>query len=249
MVAPSGMDVQIADISDFPLYNADERLGGGFPEPVLRVRRQLREADGILIASPEYNHSLTGVLKNAVDWLSIGVDSPMSRKPTAIMGAGGRLGTAKSQSALRTILAHKDVHVVNRPEVLIAGASNLFDDELNLVDERSSDQVRRLMFALDGQIRLDKSRARALVLGSDGFAAPLTSLLYEAGYRVTVSDDTSWAVAETKAATFSLIAADPDLVDSELLSVATDSQTAVLTLDGSANPLDLLNEIRPQFLN
>ncbi|NND03270.1 MAG: NAD(P)H-dependent oxidoreductase, partial [Acidimicrobiia bacterium] len=163
-VAPTGMTVEVVDISDVPLFNMDVRTDVGYPQPVAELRRKIQDADGLLIASPEYNHSLTGVLKNTVDWLSIGADSPLDRKPTAIMGAGGRLGTAKSQAALRIVLAHNDVAVLNRPEVLLAGAGSHFDNDLNLVDERSQNQVRRLMFALAGHIRLQQSRDQAVVL-------------------------------------------------------------------------------------
>lgn len=247
-VAPAGMTVELADIGDFPLYNSDLRDEIGMPEPVARVRRQIQQADGLLIASPEYNHSLTGVLKNAIDWLSIGLDSPITRKPTAILGTGGRLGTAKSQAALRVVLAHKDVHVVNRPEVLVAGAPSHFDEALNLVDERTGDQLRRLMFALDGQIRLDRARERAIVLTTgDEVLEHAAQLLLEAGYSVVATTDVAWAIAELKTGDLALLVVDPEVAaDEQVSALALDTDTTLLVSDGVESFFDLLDATRGQ---
>ncbi len=245
-VAPAGMTVELADIGDFPLYNADVRQEVGYPEPVARVRRRLLAADGLLIATPEYNHSVTGVLKNAIDWLSTGGDSPLNRKPTAILGAGGRLGTAKSQAALRIVLAHNDVQVLNRPEVLVANGWTHFDDDLNLTDERVAEQVRRLMFALDGQIRLHRSRPRAIVLSAnDAVLAGLARILTEAGYEVTATGDAAWAAAELKAGALALFVAAPQFAEAEPIApAAADSGTPLLITDAVDGFLDQLNSLR-----
>lgn len=240
------MTVEIAEIGDFPLFNTDLRDGSGFPEPVARVRRQLRGADGLLIATPEYNHSVTGVLKNAIDWLSTGADSPIDRKPAAMLGAGGRLGTAKSQAALRVVLAHNDVQVLNRPEVLIANAWGHFDANLNLTDPRTSEQVRRLLFALDGQIRLHRSRLRAVVLATDdAVSSGLSRLLQEAGYEVSATADAARATAELKAGSVALFVSEPPFVeDGSVKRLAEASGTDLLVTDGVAGFLDLLDAIR-----
>lgn len=240
------MHVELADISDFPLYNSDIRDEIGYPEPVARVRRQIQEADGLLIASPEYNHSLTGVLKNALDWLSTGADSPLNRKPTAILGAGGRLGTAKSQAALRIVLAHNDVQVLNRPEVLIAGGSSHFDENLNLINERTGDQVRRLMFALGGQISLHRNRAQAVVLAeAEEVLEGTARLLDEAGYEVRVTSDFDWAISRLKTGDLALCVIEPAFAeDDQITDLAVETDTTVLVADGVDDFLDLLDASR-----
>ena len=148
-VAPEGVDVEFADISDLPLYNADIEREQGLPEAVQRLRAQLSEADGVLFATPEYNYSITGAMKNAIDWASRR-PSPLDEKPAAIMGTGGRSGTARAQRHLRDILAHNDVQVVNQPEVALPGAWKLFSD--GSLDQSSRDQIRRLLEALRDRI-------------------------------------------------------------------------------------------------
>lgn len=237
------MTVEIADINNIPLLNMDVKSESGYPEPVADLRRLIQNADGLLIASPEYNHSITGVLKNTIDWLSQGADSPLDRKPTAILGAGGRLGTAKSQAALRIVLAHNDVAVLNRPEVLLARASTHFDQDLNLVDERSQSQVRRLMFALAGQIRLHKMRDQAVVLGEDdSLLTSAARMLDEAGYEVHTTTDPAWAVSQLKGGELSLcVVQGRHAGNEELTTVAHDTETRIIVLAGIEGFLDALD--------
>ncbi len=144
---PADTKLEVADISEFPIYNWDHEQEQGYPESVQRFRRQMAEADALLIATPEYNNSIPGALKNAIDWASRGgADSPLNHKPAAIMGAAGRLGSVRAQLHLRTILQHNDLRVVQRPEVLVSGGDPFTDGEL--VDERYLDQIRRLVAAL-----------------------------------------------------------------------------------------------------
>lgn len=145
-VAPDGMTVEIADISDLPLYNADIERQEGFPESVRRFRDQLDRADGVLFATPEYNYSVTGAMKNAIDWASRR-PSPIDFKPAAILGAGGGSGTARAQRHLRDILKHNDLRVVTEPEVLVARAREFFDDG-RLMDNAVRDEIRALLEAL-----------------------------------------------------------------------------------------------------
>ncbi len=150
-VLPNNTKLEIVDYADVPLFNHDvEALG--FPEPVQSLRAELAGADAILFASPEYNWSIPGVMKNAIDWASRGPDSPLRSKPAAIMGAGGRLGTAYAQQHLRQILNHLDLRVVNRPNVLISRAGEHFDEELNVTNERHLSQIRALLEALVAEV-------------------------------------------------------------------------------------------------
>ncbi len=134
-LAPQSMRIEPYDISDIPLYNEDVRFAG-FPEPVARLRDALRGADALLIASPEYNRSVPGVLKNAIDWASRGPDQPFAGKPVAFMGVSrGALGAAFANHHLRQIFVYLDAVMVNGPEVMIGGGPQKFDEAGRLVDE------------------------------------------------------------------------------------------------------------------
>lgn len=145
-VAPSGMTIDVADLSEIPFYNADLEREGGFPGPVIRLRDQIGASDAVLIATPEYNWSVTGVLKNAIDWASRR-PSPLDRKPAAILGTGGRSGTARAQRHLRDILGHNQVDVVTEPEVLLPRPRLLFEDG-RLHDEAARREVEKLLDSL-----------------------------------------------------------------------------------------------------
>jgi chromate reductase len=159
--ASDRVTIDHADVGDLPLYDADVEKQEGFPRPVSRLRTQLAAADAVLFASPEYNYSVTGVLKNAIDWASRPPSSPLDDKPAAIMGAGGRLGTVRSQSHLRDILRHNRLQVVTAPEVLVPRPWERFDDDLRLTDGLARDQIRRLLTALEHLV--DRER----LLGGD----------------------------------------------------------------------------------
>jgi chromate reductase len=146
-LAPDGMEIEIHDLHEIPLFNADDEKTTGFPPAVERLRAAIGDADAVLIATPEYNFSVTGVLKNALDWLSR-PDSPLDGKPAAILGAGGRLGTIRSQLHLREILIHNRMPVVQSPQVLIDRAAAKFDGDGRLTDERHRDQIARLLAEL-----------------------------------------------------------------------------------------------------
>jgi len=156
-VLPSNSKLKIVEYAEVPVYNHDVEAEG-FPDAVMSMREQLTGADAVLFAAPEYNWSIPGVMKNAIDWASRGSDSPLDGKPAAIMGAGGRLGTAYAQQHLRQILMHNDMRVVTRPNVLISHASKQFDEELTLTNERHLDQIRRLLGALVDEVELSKGQ-------------------------------------------------------------------------------------------
>ena len=140
---PAGMSVTVADISQIPPYNEDVRAQG-FPPPVEVLRRQIAAADALLFACPEYNYSMSGVLKNAIDWAS----------PCAIIGAAaGMAGSARAQYDLRRSCVFLDMHPLNKPEVLIGQAQTKFDAEGNLLDEVAKNLIRDLMAALVGWAR------------------------------------------------------------------------------------------------
>lgn len=132
---PADMKIESADIGVLPLYNEDLHAQG-FPPAVQLFREQVRGADAILFVAPEYNYSISGVLKNAIDWASRPPERPLDSKPAAIMGvSGGRSGTARAQYHLRQIGVFLNVHFINRPEVMIAGAAGAFDASGRLTDE------------------------------------------------------------------------------------------------------------------
>ncbi len=156
---PANVSVTIADISQIPLYNEDVRQQG-FPPPVETLRRQIAEADALLFACPEYNYSMTGVLKNAIDWASRPPDQPFAGKPCAIIGAAaGMAGSARAQYDLRRSCVFLDMHPLNKPEVLIGQAQSKFDAQGNLTDEAARNFIRDLMVNLAAWTRQLKSKA------------------------------------------------------------------------------------------
>lgn len=145
---PAGMTIQVADIAAIPLYNEDVRAQG-FPAPVETLRQQIKAADALLIACPEYNYSMSGVLKNAIDWASRPPEQPFAGKPLAIMGAAaGMAGSARAQYHLRQACVFLDMHPLNKPEVLIGAAQTKFDAAGNLTDETARGLIRDLLAAL-----------------------------------------------------------------------------------------------------
>src|SRR5947208_11461321 len=151
---PANMAVTVADLSQIPPYTADVRQQG-FPPTVETLRRQIAAADALLFACPEYNYSMTGVLKNAIDWASRPPDQPFAGKPCAIIGAAaGMAGSARAQYDLRRSCVFVDMHPLNKPEVLIGQAQTKFDAEGNLLDAVARDLIRDLMANLANWARL-----------------------------------------------------------------------------------------------
>jgi chromate reductase len=150
-LAPDYMTINIVDLAPLPLYNG-ELDGPNKPDAVLKYLNQLEAADALLIACPEYNYSVTGVLKNALDWASRQPkpDHPpaIQGKPAAIMGAGGRYGTVRAQQHLRYILLHNDVKVLNKPEIMVVRSGDAADSEGNIIDQTVRNQVEELVHAL-----------------------------------------------------------------------------------------------------
>ena len=161
-VAPDGMAIEIVSIADIPFYNADVQEQG-FPGAVMALAEQIRAADAVLIASPEYNYSTSGVLKNTIDWLSRVPQQPFAGKPVAMIGASmSLLGAARAQYHLRQMFVFLDALPVNKPEVFIAQAQNRFDAEGRLTDELTRGFIRQLLVSLAAwTLRLKASRPAA----------------------------------------------------------------------------------------
>jgi chromate reductase len=146
-VLPENVTFEIIDLTPIPLFNPDHEADT--PGAVREARESIRAADALLIATPEYNYSFPGVLKNAIDWFSRPTgQSPLIGKPGAIMGAGGRFGTVRAQLQLRQILVHLNVLLLNRPELMIPMAHEKFDTTGNLTDEATRKQLSDLVAAL-----------------------------------------------------------------------------------------------------
>ena len=145
---PADTTLETFDLEGIPPFSEDiERTP---PSRVVELKAKIREADAILIATPEYNYSVPGVLKNAIDWGSRPYgDSAWTGKPVAIMGASiGAMGTARAQYHLRQTFVFLDMHPLNKPEVMISNAAQRFDDQGRLVDATSRKLVGQLLEAL-----------------------------------------------------------------------------------------------------
>lgn len=129
-LAPAQMHIEPFDLADVPLYNADLDTDSDRPAPVRALKHAVAEADGVLIASPEYNHSVPGVLQNAIDWLSRpGMNSPLKHRPVAIMGAsGGPVGTARGQQVLKLTLMSTLALIMPHPGVVVGQMKDKFAD-------------------------------------------------------------------------------------------------------------------------
>ncbi len=144
-LVPEGSSLEIFDIAGIPEFvqGQDENP----PAKVVDFKRKIREADAIVFCSPEYNYSVPGVLKNAIDWASRPYgDSAWEGKPAAIMGVSpGVIGTARMQYHLRQIMVFLDMHPINKPEVMIGNAGEKFDAAGNLTDEKTKDFIKLLL--------------------------------------------------------------------------------------------------------
>lgn len=144
-LAPDGVTVTIHDYVDVPLYNGDVEQASGIPAGVTTLAEAIRSADGLLIATPEYNQSMPGVLKNALDWVSRVDSPPIKDKPVAIMGATpGSLGTRLCQAHLRQTLLGLNAYVLKRPEIFVSQAGGKIKDG-EVTDETTRTLIGNLM--------------------------------------------------------------------------------------------------------
>ena len=145
---PADAELEIFDLHGIPPFSEEDEKNP--PARVTEFKKKIREADAILFATPEYNYSIPGVLKNSIDWASRPYgDSAWNGKPAAIMGASpGMLGTARAQYHLRQVFVFLNVFALNQPEVMIAQAASKFDAEGNLTDQRTREHISRLLQSL-----------------------------------------------------------------------------------------------------
>ena len=181
---PEGITGEIVPLNGIPLYNQDDERERGMSEPVAALRSVVGAADGIVFATPEYNWSVTGALKNAVDWLSRGPDSPLDFKPAAIIGAGGGSGTARSQRHLRDILSHNSLCIVADPQVMVSGTGERFEGT-TLVDEEVKAELRVMIERLCEVVERSRSSVRISVKGSILVVGPTADRVDDAVRSVT----------------------------------------------------------------
>lgn len=147
-LAPSGMQLEIVDIGNLPLYNSDAEAS--FPTAAQALKDKIAAADGLIIATPEYNRSISGVLKNAIDWASrpYGKNS-FAKKPVLVAGvSGGNIGTAVAQSHLRQILLHLDANIIGQPELYLGPAKDIFDEEGNIINASTKELLTKALGVL-----------------------------------------------------------------------------------------------------
>jgi len=144
-LVPAGATLEIGDIDGLPGFNQDDEQNP--PAKVVDLKKQIRAANAILFVTPEYNYSIPGVLKNAIDWCSRPYgDSAWFDKPVGVMGASiGAMGTARAQYHLRQCFIFLNMHPVNQPEVMIASAAERFDASGNLTHEPTREIIRKLL--------------------------------------------------------------------------------------------------------
>jgi chromate reductase, NAD(P)H dehydrogenase (quinone) len=144
-LVPEGTSIEIFELDGIPGFNEDDERNP--PAKVVELKRRIREMDAVLFVTPEYNYSVPGVLKNAIDWASRPYgDSAWNGKPAAIMGASvGAIGTARAQYHLRQMFVFLNMFPMNQPEVMIGNASERFDAQGNLTDDTTKELIRQLL--------------------------------------------------------------------------------------------------------
>lgn len=157
-LVPEGAELNLVDLQGIPVYDQDAEMEA--PASVLEFKRRILAADAILFATPEYNYSVPGGLKNAIDWASRPFgQSAWTGKPAAILGASvGGFGTARAQYHLRQILVTLNMPVINQPEVMIGNAAQKFDQNGKLIDEPTKEFIRKLVAALVQLVRANQAR-------------------------------------------------------------------------------------------
>jgi chromate reductase, NAD(P)H dehydrogenase (quinone) len=144
---PENMEIEITDLSEIPLYSGDVE-DAGVPASVAGFKEKIEKADGVIISTPEYNHAVSGVLKNALDWASRPPYNPFSGKPVGIMGATiGMSGTISAQENFRHIGVLLNMHTMNNPGVLVSTADKKFDSNGKLTDERIKELLRKYLLS------------------------------------------------------------------------------------------------------
>jgi len=148
-LAPAGMKIESFDLIDVPIYNGDVEAAGD-PAGVTAFKAAIRAADAVLFVTPEYNHGVPGVMKNAVDWASRPArDAALNGKPVGIIGASpGQTGTARGQSQLRQAFEFTNSFCMPQPEILVFRAHEKFDANGELIDAKTAEYLGRYLEAL-----------------------------------------------------------------------------------------------------
>ncbi len=147
-LAPSGMEIVELEIGKVPLYNTDDEVV--FPAEAQALKSAIEASDGVIFSTPEYNRSIPGVLKNAIDWCSRpwGKNS-FAGKAVLVMGVSvGKLGTALAQNHLKDIMLYLDGQVIGQPELYFGPANDIFDDSGKLTDEATKESLKKALLIL-----------------------------------------------------------------------------------------------------
>jgi chromate reductase, NAD(P)H dehydrogenase (quinone) len=154
--APAGMSITAGpDWADLPIYNADDQNSTGFPATATKLADAIRAADGVIFVTPEYNYSIPGGLKNAIDWVSRIKDQPFKDKPVAIQSAtGGPMGGARMQYHLRQAMVFLNAFTFNTPEIFVGMAQTKFDEKtMEFKDEAGIKFITQQLAGFEGFIR------------------------------------------------------------------------------------------------
>ena len=154
-LAPEGLQFRRLEIRNLPVYNGDLEVDGLPPEMVRALQREIRSSDGLVIATPEYNHGIPGSLKNAIDWLSRGpAPHGLYGVPSAMLGASdGTIGTTRAQSALRQTLAALNSPAMPFPQVLVARAQDKLDASGSITNDATRDFIRNWLVEVERWMR------------------------------------------------------------------------------------------------
>lgn len=239
---PDGVTADIVPLNGIPLYNQDDEQEHGTPSSVGEIRSIVGAADGIVFATPEYNWSVTGAMKNAVDWLSRGPNSPLDFKPAAIIGVGGGSGTARSQEHLRDILSHNSLCILAEPRVMVSGFAQRFDGP-DLTDDAVRSELAAMVEGLLQLIERSRSTERIEVRGSvlvvgtvHGHADSAVRSLVEMGYRTLRATSSVDAKRILTNRTVAAIVLDPGLeaVDRDRIGAAAGDLPVIMETDPAA---------------
>lgn len=150
---PESTELEIFELDSIPLFNQD--LENDLPSSVKEFKEKIRSSDGILVATPEYNYSIPGVLKNAIDWASRPYgDNSFYGKPLGIIGASiGMFGTARAQYHLRQVFVYLNSYVLNQPEFMLPYAEDKFDSEGRLIHEETRKRLRDFLISFSEWVR------------------------------------------------------------------------------------------------
>jgi chromate reductase len=164
LLVPENSEIDLFQLDGIPMFNEDNEKSP--PSSVVELKKRIRSANAVLIVTPEYNYSIPGILKNAIDWASRPHgDNAWPGKPAAIMGASlGAIGTARAQYHLRQIFVTLNLFTLNQPEVIIADAGHRFDESGNLIHEPTKQLIQELLKNLvDWTRRFSPAPAREVI--------------------------------------------------------------------------------------